>query len=504
LLGSILRQLRTLFNRYPRDDETVKALAAALLTLFMVMGHKAAYASTVRVVDMTPASESTEEIQNSEPSIAVNPANPNQVAASAFMAAPGGPPLPSISPIYISYDGGDSWALDSILDSAGPSTADATLRFGSKSGILYAAILLFNTHELNILRGSNLLSADKMQKVYELHGDDQPFIEAITTGDGLKTHDVVLVGSNQGAYGPTAKLDDSLDAGTGVMPDNFTPSFLDRRGSTKFDGPSIRTAVLADGTVYEAFFNWRSFYKEPISETYVVSSDVTVQRDDQFGESGNPFGSLVDPDDHFPGVLVAQNRPIRVLDMLGGERIGSFLSIAADPNNSQHVYIAWIDGDAKTDALHVKQSIDGGLHWSGDLIDEPLAVSPGLAVNSGGTAALVYQQYKDGLWVTKVTLSRDGSFVPKSQETVILSRAPSLHPAFQPLLSDYGNMVSVGSSFFGVFAANNFPDLADFPNGAVYQRYADFGQHILYSSNDRKSRKPVQPSIDPFFFRLDP
>src|SRR5437762_8543346 len=100
-------------------------------------------ASTVFVINMIPKSLSGEEHQDSEPTIAVNPANPLQIAASAFTPDPSEGPR---APIYVSADGGQTWTLNSIVPSTvadGSATADITVAFGSSSNVLYAGIIRF-------------------------------------------------------------------------------------------------------------------------------------------------------------------------------------------------------------------------------------------------------------------------------------------------------------------------------------------------------------------------
>src|SRR5271155_5062331 len=62
----------------------------------------------VSVVDMVPASNSGETNRDSEPSLAVNPANPSVLTASAFTPDPGGT-LTGV--LYFSIDGGQTWQL---------------------------------------------------------------------------------------------------------------------------------------------------------------------------------------------------------------------------------------------------------------------------------------------------------------------------------------------------------------------------------------------------------
>src|SRR6266702_8507874 len=82
----------------------------------------------VLVVNMMPRSLSGEAHQDSEPTIAVNPANPLQIAASAFTPDP---LKGSFAPIYISSDGGNTWTLNSIVPGNNrlTGTSDITLSF---------------------------------------------------------------------------------------------------------------------------------------------------------------------------------------------------------------------------------------------------------------------------------------------------------------------------------------------------------------------------------------
>src|SRR5439155_23613437 len=66
----------------------------------------------VSVVNMIPQSLSNETFQDSEPNLAVNPANPLQIAGTAFTVDPAGG---ANAPIFVSTDGGNTWSLNLIL-----------------------------------------------------------------------------------------------------------------------------------------------------------------------------------------------------------------------------------------------------------------------------------------------------------------------------------------------------------------------------------------------------
>ena len=62
----------------------------------------------IQVVNMIPRALSGETAHDREPTLAVNPANTQQLAASAFTPDPLGGPN---APIFVSTDAGTTWTL---------------------------------------------------------------------------------------------------------------------------------------------------------------------------------------------------------------------------------------------------------------------------------------------------------------------------------------------------------------------------------------------------------
>src|SRR5439155_22612 len=211
--------------------------------------------ANVMVVNLIPRSLSGESSPDSEPNLAVNPANPQLMVASAFTPNPGGS---GDAPIYVSTDGGNTWSLHAIVPSD-QMTADITLRFGSSSNNLYAGIIrtpiVSNAPRLNILRTNNVLSGLPMDVLVDRTGQgvDQPYIQAATVPDGKGgSVDVVVCGDNDFNHQPqSATMDVSGNAGTARAP--FKNSVVDVRPAAGGDAPSIRPAIHSDGTVYGAF-----------------------------------------------------------------------------------------------------------------------------------------------------------------------------------------------------------------------------------------------------------
>jgi hypothetical protein len=465
--------------------------------------RKSPSTATVLVVNMIPKSLSGEEHQDSEPSIAVNPVDPSQIAGSAFTPDPSGGPM---APIYVSNDGGRTWLLNSIVpgNDPGTGTSDITLQFGGSSNVLYAGILRPTSGDatrLNVLRTTNYASPAPMTVLVDRRsgGIDQPYVRATTVATGPdRGKDRVYVGDNYSALssGRTATIDQSLDA-TARTP-IFTSVRLESRATPGQDGPPVRPAIHSDGTVYAVFHAWRSFN----DRTGAGVADIVVVRDDQGGSGAAPFTDLIDLSDGKVGVRVVQGAKFNFDGFLGLQRTGGDVSMAVDPTDSDRVYLAYNDDQGPLYALHLLRSADRGRTWSSDLRTHQNALNPAVAVNSEGTVGLLCQRLTGSgaseRWVTTLeTQNRHGG----PWTSIVLATTPSSTPAkqFDPYLGDYDYLTAVGKDFYGVFSANNTPRKSNFPHGVTYQRNANFVTNMLL---DVDNLTPVRPSIDPFFFRV--
>lgn len=472
-----------------------------LIVILLLAGYNY---GQVTVVNMTPITQSDEDDQNSEPNIAVNPADPLEIAASAFTPTGTG----ANAPIYVSNDGGLTWVLNHIVPSqAGSSsgTGDITLRFATSSSILYSGILRVpGNFRLNILRTTNFTSPTPMTVLVDRNDVDQPYIQAATVlGGAGRGNDRVYVGDNDlnAALDRTATIDLSLNAS--VTTPVFNTHRIETRSPHLQDGPQIRPAIHLNGTVYAIFYHWTNVVGTPSLAT--ITADVVVVRDDNWGSGGTPFGNLLDPGDSNAGIRVVQGRTIPWENPgLGQERIGGTNAIAVDPRDSDTVYIAWADRVGTTDyTLHVRHSTDGGVNWdAADIRTITNALNPGLAINSRGTVGFLYQQLTGAggsqRWVTHFERT-DNNFATINNLTLATVPANTPTRQFFPYLGDYAGAMAVGKNFYGVFSANNTPDNANFPNAVTYLRNANFATHTLLQTDNVT---PVAVSIDPFFFMV--
>jgi hypothetical protein len=448
----------------------------------------------VRVVNMTPKSLSGETQQDSETQLTVNPEHRRMIVGTAFTADPALGPL---CPVYASLDEGETWTLDLVIPGAGGflhDTFDQSVRFGSDS-TLYAGILRGDSPllRLNILRSAPYSPLAVMQTLVQRDSIDQPYVSAIVS----KGKDRVFVGNNDKSSGPyRGSVEHSANAQQSPPPAGFSQSLIDPRLTIR-DSPSIRPTAHRDGTVYVGYFSWR--------QGGPVKADVVVARDDNFATSAAPFSALTDTGDGKAGVRVAQSVPIPWFFYMGNQRVGSTLSIAVDPSNSDVVYLAWGDGSypGSTQTLHVRRSMDRGVTWSSDLLTVSNATNPALAITIGGKVGFLYQQLittgASQRWETHIQISHNAWASPA--EDILLANTPVDNATYNydPYLGDYDDLQALGREFYGIFSAHNFPDLANFPHGVRYQRNANFATKQLLDVN---GVTPVANSIDPFFFHI--
>lgn len=471
-----------------------------LLLVFVVFNSQAQ--PTVTVINMVPATLSTETNQDSEPDITVNPNNSQEIIGTAFTPNPSG--STTTAPIYISQDGGNTWTLNNIVPSGNGMTGDITVAL-SRNNTLYAGILRGGSFlSMRVLRTVNYTGATTMTQLLS-RSSDQPYARVYSPMGGAKVNDDQLyVGHNETNPAPTASatFEQSLDAQTAPAPAGLTTILLEQRTPSGQDGPPVRQAIHPDGTVYGLFV------QRTASVGSVRTGNIVVVRDDNWGGSGTTYSALTDPSDSVAGrfVVTGVSWVWNNSTAMGQERLGDRVAIAVDPTDSQTVYVAWADRPTgvtgNTSTIHVRRSTNGGATWSADLRTIPGALNPNLAVNIRGDVAFTFQQLVTvgaaTNWQTHFQQSTNGG---AAWTDFIMANTPSNTPtaAFLPYLGDYTGLTAVGKDFYGIFSANNTPNNANFPQGVTYQRNANFTTNTLLN---QAGTMTVAASIDPFFFRV--
>ena len=435
-------------------------------------------ARKIRVVNMIPQSQSNETNDDSETNVAVNPADPRKVGGTAFTATVN-------AVIFLSSDGGETWFEAGIVPA---STNDYNAKFSRNA--LYCGDLV--SAPLDVFQTADPFSGTPMVQVDGEPNIDQPWmtVETVQRGPDTGKDRVYAAYANWNLVTSIATVDVCQD-GTAAVP-VFNSVTLNNRAVTR-NAPSVRPAIHSrTGMVYAAYFDWLATLGPPTWGSTI--SDVVVARDDNWGL--NNFQDLVDPIDGHFGVRAATGFNANFNGSLGPDRFGSDLALAVDPRprHGGRVWVAWCDMQGASYTLHVRRSTDHGKTWSSDLLTIPNAKSPALAVNSEGRLGVLYQQ------LTGPTASQRWSFhVQFTRNGVDWHDVLLANTAATNWTGDYTGMLTHERNFYGTFATDNTPDLANFPHGVRYQRNANFATKQLL---DLTNTVVIANSIDPFFFEI--
>ena len=139
----------------------------------------------MRIVNVIPNDHSNETNDDSEPSVAVNPSNIDEMVVTAFTPTEGGNPN---GPLFFSSDGGENWSLK--FDIPGGTTHDQSPCFAKTSNQLYLGTLRGDTVELNVLRTA-APSTGTASVVETRPPVDQPWSEATSVIGGSDDAKVV-------------------------------------------------------------------------------------------------------------------------------------------------------------------------------------------------------------------------------------------------------------------------------------------------------------------------
>ncbi|HEV8324327.1 MAG TPA: hypothetical protein VG389_22105 [Myxococcota bacterium] len=433
----------------------------------------------LRIVNVVPNDHSNEVNDDSEPSIAVNPNNVDEMVVTAFTPTESSNPN---GPFFYSSDGGETWSLK--FEIPGGQTRDQSPAFARTSNELYLGVIRGDNSRVDVLRTANPSAGNAADVIEDRPFADQPWAEATTVIGGPDDgKDRLYVGYNDSAP-QSATVEIWLDAGAATP--TFNQVRLDPRAPSPNDGYEIRPAIHSDGTVYIGYMSRSSFVGNDSVQ------DLVVARDDNWGAGGSPFTDLKDPSDNKAGRLVAKNVPISE-GSLGGIRLNNDFNLSVDPSNSDVVYLVWCDNADPNYTLRVRRSLNRGVDWSGDLLVVQNAALATMAINSRGRVGLFYQQLVSGQMETHFRSTFDGT---SWDDTLVARTATS--PNFT---GDYGRMVAVGLDFYGVFPAMNSPDPANFfPNGDGTFRYQRNTNGNELRGLDGVTVIPA--SVDPFLLKV--
>jgi hypothetical protein len=406
-------------------------------------------------VFVTDPSLSASSFGGGEPSIAVNPANPNQIAITRFTFL-----WNSNADLLYSTNGGSTWTEEATIPAppgvsgTGGCPCDQTIDYG-RDGRLYGTFLTGTPH---VVTGST--TDPTSAAAWRWNGSPAQLTEAAGTSPdqpqllvnrdpGTAGQDDAYVAYDDFNAGPTAHVAVSR----GANPVNITVD--SPAGSEAFGAanPGLRLASdHGSGTMYAMF--QQSSGASPQTITYKLNR--STDGGATWTLNGSADGLTVDTvsSDQAPGFKFGT-----VNALLGGVD-----HVAVDPTNGDvyTVYGQDVSGGNQIRIRRLRANGSGGLTVGPavNVATSTNAALPSVAVASDGTIGVLYDTFDgmvSGLPAFSAHLARSvdhgTTFSDATLESFSSPEADN-GDGRQRVLGDYQQLKAVGATFYGVFSGN--------------------------------------------------
>lgn len=421
----------------------VLGLAASLVT----SPAPAQVAATARIIDIATDASDPSNLADTEPSIAVNPANPKEIAIVSF-SEPWSPTDPTVmAPVWKSRDGGDTWTKVKQIPRPEPNASgpgDQKIAFDA-NGKLYVAELGFSGGIKDyVYRQTG--APDAPLTPGKSFGDDQPHIDVDPAKSTPFVKKVYTPWLNTNIAKNQSMDDISADGGA-------TETDVNVGDNASFPNRTTRIAVAPDG---KAFIVYKT--REGAAGTNVETAHFRVKRSDDLGATWNGL----------PGGGVSVHGPAAVTTFFttqfGNPAKGKVARarssdgwIAVAPTSSD-VYVAYVNQDASGfGQVFVARSTDHGVTWTSHRATDGTHHSayPEIAVTSNGAVGLLYIDYDDSgaatLFRHRFAQSFDNGVSWSDQILQSMDPGPLVNASTGFLWGDYNGLTALGKTFYGVF-----------------------------------------------------
>ncbi len=423
----------------------------ASLVLLFVVGLQTSQGQTIRNV----ATDATDpnNLSDTEPSIAVNPRNPQEIAIVSFSEAWG---PDTGAPVWRSLDGGVTWQKIRVVPRppsrrSGP--GDQFLTYDSEGRLYLTELDLpagVGQKPFNYIyrQNGNVTSDFLPGKTY---GDDQPLVNVDRTIGGP---------CFQRVYSPWLNSDPlersmvvhSADSGVSVTP-------IGAGDNSTFPNRTTRLAIASDGKTYIVYKSRRG----------AVDSDFErarfeVVRSDDCGQTWSALGPS--------GISIHAADTVQTwyTKKFGNPTKGkvnrarsSDAWIATDPSDGD-VYVAYISKDSSNKAqIYVSRSRDHGATWVSKRVTDSANNSafPEIAVADNGAVGVLFIDYDDSgpttIFRHRFAQSNDdgGNWTNRTLQSMDPNLIDNATDGF--IWGDYEGLTSHGNTFYGVFTGQSLP-----------------------------------------------
>ena len=404
--------------------------------------------SAQTLVDVATNATDPSNLSDTEPSIAVNPANPLEIVIVTFSEG-WGPGLPA--PIWRSVDGGTTWTKLFVLPQPDPASGgpgDQKLAFNA-GGNLHVAELASGLAPPRCLIFRQAGAPGAALTAGMLFCDDQPHLDIDQSGGkfGGRAYSPWLDFSQPNERSSVTR---SADGGA-------TVTNLGVGSNATFPNRTTRSAVGADGRAYVIYKT-----REGTVAGGFENAHFRVHRSDDGGVNWNALGAT--------GVSVHGAAAVQTwfTSSWGNAAKGKVARarssdawIAVDPGDGE-VYAAFCQRDASGfGQIFVARSTDMGATWTTTRVTDGTHHSafPEIAVAANGTIGVLYVDFDDAGAATifrhRFARSFNDGAAWSTENLQSMNPAPIANAVSGFLWGDYEGLTAAGNMFYGVFTGQS-------------------------------------------------
>jgi len=403
-----------------------------------------------QLVDIATNATDPSNLADTEPSIAVNPANHLEIVIVSFSEGwgPGNP-----GPIWRSTDGGTTWTKLFVLPQPNPSsfsTCDQKVAFDA-SGNLHVAQLGCGMSPPRCMIFRQTGAPGTALTFGALYGDDQPHLDmdhfAMSAFLGRLYSPWMDFSASPNPRSMTTR---SANGGSSV-----TNVGVGDNGS--FPNRTTRVAIASDGKVYVIFKT-----REGSTSGGFENAHFRVRRSDDGGVNWNALGAT--------GVSVHGSGAVETwfTSSWGNAAKGKVARarssdawIAVDPGSGE-VYAAYVKkDDSGFGQIYVARSKSLGASWSSTRVTDGTHHSafPEIAVAQNGTVGVLYVDFDDSgastIFRHRFARSFNGGTTWSNANLQSMDPGPIGNATSGFLWGDYEGLTAAGNTFYGVFTGQS-------------------------------------------------
>jgi hypothetical protein len=421
-----------------------------LLVLVVLMVASFASGQTARIVDIATDTWDPSDLSDTEPSIAVNPANPLEIAVVSFSEGWG----PSdMGPVWRSTDGGATWIKAFQLPQPGAasgSPGDQKISFDT-TGDLFIAELGFG---IPVPRNFIYRQTGGAAAAFTLgaaYGDDQPHLDVSHAGGCPNS--LYSPWLNFGVANERSTVSNSVNAGV-------TMTDVPAGDNSTFPNRTTRIAVAPNGRAYIIYKTREGTVGAPAN---FENAHFHVNRSDDCGATWTGLGGVAGVSVH--GATAVQTWFTTSFGNSTKGKVARARSsdawIAVDPGDGD-IYAAYVDNDASGfGQIYVARSTDQGANWNSFRVTNGSFHSayPEIAVAEDGTVGVLYIDFDDSgtntIFRHRFARSFNNGNTWSDQILQSMDPGPLANADDGFLWGDYEGLTAVGNMFYGVFTGES-------------------------------------------------